>query len=393
MRLKGRSVVVSVAAGLCLAVGATALYLALTVTSPSPDNPQAFRILFASWSLVFGPVGLLILYMRSGNRIGWVALGLAFGAAATSITSDLSMAFGGRGSRPGLYFELLSNVSWLTWISLIDWFLLLFPNGLLPSRRWRPLGWTLAAWPPLLLITAMLAPQTLSGGASVPNPFGGIGGGVGEFLNLALSALNFLTLPLLISALLAAVVRFRRSRGGERQQLKWLAYWAALFALAVLLSAVVPNSATILAVNLAFQGLPIAVAIAILRYRLYDIDVLINRTVVYGATTLGIGAAFFGGIVALQAVLSPFISGSELAVAASTLVSFALFQPIRRRVQHTVDQRFDRSRYDAARTLDLFADRLRDEVDLGALEVELISAVRTTMSPTHASLWLRGGER
>jgi hypothetical protein len=136
-------------------------------------------------------------------------------------------------------------------------------------------------------------------------------------------------------------------------------------------------------------SLPIAVAIAIFRYRLYDIDVLINRTVVYGATSAAIAATFFLGIVALQAVLRPLTSGSELAIAASTLVSFALFQPIRRRVQDGVNRRFDRSRYDAVRTLDTFADDLRDEVDLDALRSELIGAVSRTMSPAHASLWLR----
>jgi hypothetical protein len=223
----------------------------------------------------------------------------------------------------------------------------------------------------------------------MPNPFGGIGGAVGEFLNLALTVLNFLALPSLIGALLAAIVRFTRSRGVERQQLKWLAYWAALVVVAMLLSVLVPNSATLSAANLALACLPITVAIAIFRYRLYDIDVLINRTLVYGVTTAAIAATFFLGIVALQSVLRPLTSGSELAVAASTLVSFALFQPIRRRVQTAVDQRFDRFRYDAALTVDAFAEELRDEVDIDALRAELLGAVARTMAPAHASLWLR----
>jgi hypothetical protein len=140
---------------------------------------------------------------------------------------------------------------------------------------------------------------------------------------------------------------------------------------------------------LSLAAIPVWLAIAILRHRLYDIDLLIKRTVVYGATSAAIAATFFVGIVALQAVLQPITSGSELSVAASTLVSFALFQPIRRRIQGAVDRRFDRSRYDAARTLELFADRLRDEVDLDSLRAHLLGAVQQTMGPAHTSLWLR----
>ena len=135
--------------------------------------------------------------------------------------------------------------------------------------------------------------------------------------------------------------------------------------------------------------IPISVAIAILRYRLYDIDLLINRTLVYAGTTAVIGGAFFGGIVLLQTLLRPFTTGSELSVAASTLVSFALFQPLRRRIERAVDQRFYRSRYDAVRTVDAFSERLRDEVELDALRGDLLTVVGDTMQPAHASLWLR----
>jgi hypothetical protein len=140
---------------------------------------------------------------------------------------------------------------------------------------------------------------------------------------------------------------------------------------------------------LSVSMIPIAIGIAVLRYRLYDIDVLINRTLVYGLTTGGIAAAFFGGIVLLQTLLRPFTTGSEIAVAASTLLTVALFQPLRSRVQHAVDRRFSRARYDAGRTIDAFAEELRDEVDLDAVRVHLLGAVRETMAPTHASVWLR----
>jgi hypothetical protein len=137
----------------------------------------------------------------------------------------------------------------------------------------------------------------------------------------------------------------------------------------------------------------VAMGIAILRYRLYDIDVLIRRTVIYGATTVGLAVLFFGGILLVEAILSPFTRGNELAVSASTLVSLAFFQPLRRRVQSTVDRRFYRSRYDAVRTLDTFNTQLRDEVDLDAVRRGLLDAVHDTVQPAHASVWLRSAER
>jgi hypothetical protein len=139
----------------------------------------------------------------------------------------------------------------------------------------------------------------------------------------------------------------------------------------------------------AFMTMPVAIGIAILRYRLYDIDVLINRALVYGTTSAGIAIAFFAGIVVLQALLRPVTSGSEVAVAISTLASVVLFQPLRSRVQSAVDRRFYRSRYDAARTLDAFSVRLRDEVDLDAVRADLVRAVHETVQPAHASVWLR----
>ena len=144
---------------------------------------------------------------------------------------------------------------------------------------------------------------------------------------------------------------------------------------------------------LMINTIPIAAGVAIFRYRLYDIDLLINRTLVYGLTSAAIGAAFIGGIVLLQTLLRPFTGGSELAVAASTLASFAFFQPLRVRMQRFVDRRFYRSRYDAVRTLEVFTDRLRDEVDLDAVCADLVDAVRDTVQPAHAGVWLREGDR
>jgi hypothetical protein len=194
----------------------------------------------------------------------------------------------------------------------------------------------------------------------------------------------------------AVVIRFRRSRGIERLQIKWFFYAVGLVLLAfavlfppAFIGTVIPSEIFFFTFNFSFMLIPLSVGVAILRYRLYDVDRLINRTVVYGVTTGTIGLTFFAGVVVLPALLRPVISGSEIAVAASTLVSFALFQPIRRRVQSAVDRRFYRSRYDAARTLDAFSVRLRDEVDLDAVRADLIDAVRRTVQPAHASVWLR----
>jgi hypothetical protein len=190
----------------------------------------------------------------------------------------------------------------------------------------------------------------------------------------------------------AVVARFRTAAGNERQQLKWFAYASSVsmsfFVAAPVLFAYLAGLGPLITI-LGLDLIPISVAIAILRYRLYDIDLLIKRTLVYGATSAAVAVSFFLGLVALQAALRPLTSGSEFAVAASTLFSFALFQPIRRRVQDEVNRRFDRSRYNATRTVDAFADVLRDEVDLDELRADLIGSVQQTMAPAHMSLWLR----
>jgi hypothetical protein len=194
----------------------------------------------------------------------------------------------------------------------------------------------------------------------------------------------------------SVIIRFRRSRGIERLQMKWFFYavgvvllaFAILFPLE-LIGAVIPSEIFFFTFNFSFMLIPLSVGVAILRYRLYDIDRLINRTVVYAVTTGTVGLTFFGGVVVMQALLRPITSGSEIAVAVSTLASVALFQPLHRRVQNAVDRRFYRSRYDAARTLDAFSVRLRDEVDLDAVRSDLLEVVRESIQPVHASVWLQ----
>jgi hypothetical protein len=246
-----------------------------------------------------------------------------------------------------------------------------------------------------LVTPELQVPQALDGQGAPPtvvNPHA-IDGAVGALLGYVYSSpLTYVVYLIPVAAVLA---RFRTATGNERQQLKWFAYTSSIAMLIFVVAGIVPLFSYLaglgpLVAVIAMDLIPVSVAIAILRYRLYDIDLLINRTLVYAVTTGTIALTFFAGIVVLQALLRPFTNGSEVAVAVATLVSFALFQPIRSRVQDGVDRRFYRSRYDATRTLDAFSVRLRGEVDLDAVRAGLIDAVHGTVQPTHASVWLRG---
>ncbi|MDQ2915176.1 MAG: hypothetical protein M3T56_18285 [Chloroflexota bacterium] len=360
--------------------------------------------------LIFAGVGLIVALRRPRHPIGWLFL-------AVSVSNSLgltSRAYAWRalvdapGTLPGGDLALLlSTLMRPLSNAALSIATLVFPTGRPLSRRWvwlivggvvliaaRTVAQALAPTPlplPYALSAARLDTTT------IPNPLG-ISGPAGEALGALTPLIDAAAAPFFLISGVGLVVRLVRSRGVERLQLKWFVYATSLWLGFLSAAATLPFNT--LPSNIGFvlsvvaQGfIPVSVGIAILRYRLYDIDLLIKRTVVYGATTAALAVTFFAGIVALQAVLRPLTSGSELAVAASTLASFALFQPLRRLIQSAVDRRFDRSRYDAAQTLDAFADRLRDEIDLDALRAELLLAVGRTMAPTNASLWLREGAR
>jgi hypothetical protein len=350
-------------------------------------------------------VGALIASRRPRNPIGWLYLGaltlISFGG--TGNVSD-QYAYYALVTRPGS----LPGPDWVTWAglvvltpafsTLIFFSLLLFPDGRLPSPRWRPVAVAAVVVAAVLTVSTALTPGPLRASVPVDSPVHiDLPAPPVDVAGIAFILLAALIVVVLVASVAAIFLRFRAATGIERQQLKWFAYGAAWIPavglLAIGLSVLVPQGIPGLDPSnlwpLSVAGIPIATAIAILRYRLYEIDTLINRTLVYGVTTAAIAAAFFGGIVVLQAILRPFTNGSELAVAASTLLSFALFQPLRRRVQGGVDRRFYRSRYDAARTLDAFSVRLRDEVDLDAVRADLLDAVQRTVQPAHASVWLR----
>jgi hypothetical protein len=269
---------------------------------------------------------------------------------------------------------------------------LLFPDGRLPSRRWRPVAWFVVVTVAAITVGAALKPGPLGEApfTHVDNPVG-IPGTRGFFEGMqAFGFLVVLAVPLCVAAL---VRRLRRARGEERQQLKWFAYTAVAFAVAVVAGALVPHEAAgQLLILFGVSLIPVGAGIAILRHRLYDIDVVINRTLVYAGLTATLAATYLGSVLLLQLALNPITSGSSLAVAVSTLGVAALFRPARARIQSVVDRRFYRRKYDAGQTLEDFSARLREQVDLEALGGELRSVVADTMQPAHVSLWLRSPE-
>ncbi len=334
----------------------------------------------------FAVVGGLLAAKLPRNPIGWLMLLAPLAAGTNGLAEQLSIY--GLVTVPGsIVFAKFAGWLglWLFQLLLMSlvFVLFLFPSGRLPSRRWRPVALLVGVF--LLAVTFLYAFGS-PGSALHPqiaNPY------LITALRPARDTVEAASWLYLVVFGLAGASLIARYRGGtrtEKQQLKWIVMAAGFMVGCFLIGYVVPGAIGWL---LFLFALPIAIGIAILRHRLYDIDLIIKRTVVYGATSAAVAGTFFVGILALQTPLRALTSGSELAIAASTLLSFALFQPIRRRVQDLVNRRFDRSRYDAAHTVDAFADQLRDEVNLDALRVEFLVAVDRTMAPAHASLWLR----
>ena len=287
---------------------------------------------------------------------------------------------------------------WVPGVLLVLVFLpLYFPNGHLLSLRWRPVMWLAIFVSGATVVIWAFLPGKVGDAWDITNPLGlaalrpAIGG---LEVDMAVLFLGFI-----LSSVVSLVVRFRRSQGQERQQMKWLTYAAATVVGIVLLTTLLEAANLVflsemagLATDLLIAGIPVGVGIAVLRYRLYDIDILINRTLVYGSLTLMLALVYFGGVTATQALFQTFTSQEQLpqlVVVASTLGIAALFNPLRRRIQSFMDRRFYRSKYDARKTLEAFSATLRDETDLEALNNELVGVVRETMQPAHVSLWLR----
>jgi hypothetical protein len=330
-------------------------------------------------------LGALIASRRPHNPIGWLMSVAALLLGVFSFTQQYAPLAVAE-SLPGL-----GVASWLaSWTNLpgiaitTTLIFLLFPDGRLPSRRWRPVAWLMAA--ATVVPTAVLAVRAwpVRGPAlatqSLDHPALGGAFGTGFAVVLALS----------VVALAGLIVRFRRSSGAERQQIKWFAY-GAMIGIPLGLPAEVPVWGPILELvqpPLMFAGL----GIGIFRYRLYDIDRLLNRTLVYGLLTVSLAAAYAAGVLLLGGMVSGGRANS-LVVAAVTLAVAAVFQPLRRAIQRAVDRRFNRRAYNAAATIEAFAGRLRQQVDADALRADLLAVVDQTVEPTRASLWLRPGGR
>jgi hypothetical protein len=347
-------------------------------------------------------VGAVVASRRPSHPVGWLLLGLGLSVP----WSDLLDGYVDYGqlARPGSlpaarYLAVYGPAVFMAGLACVGFVLLLTPSGSLPSRsrRWRWWARALGAAPVAFLVTVALLPEPLDPAyESVVNPLGLRGGLPVQVpligVNLLAGAVVVLTVPV---AAVSLVLRFRRASGIERQQLRWLAFAAGLASVgaAVLLAGIsLPTSPSLTLALITWGGgvclvvLPVAIGAAVLRYRLYDLDRIISRTLAYGLLTVLLGGGYAGVVLGLGQLLP---NRSSLAVAGATLAVAAAFQPARRRIQAAVDRRFNRRRYDAARTIQAFSARLRDEVDLDSLTAELLAVVHQTMQPTSVSLWLR----
>jgi hypothetical protein len=345
--------------------------------------------------LTFSVVGAIIASRHPRNTIGWLFCSVGVTIGLNSFVGDYAefwLASGFGMSSLGETAAWLS--SWL-WILLVYFptslLLLLFPNGRLPSPRWRPVAWGVALGTAGGVVGNALKAGPLVDFPQIANPYG-VDGPVVWVLGVAGS---IVAAGSMVVSAVSLIVRMRRAGSEQRQQIKWLAYGGAMVVGTIFVGGLVilwsvPVSIVIMSV--ALLGLPVFTGIAIVRYRLYDIDLIINRTLVYGSLPLMLALVYFGGVTATQVLLQTLTGQQklpQLAVVVSTLVIAGLFTPLRRRIQSFIDRRFYRKKYDAAKTLDTFSARLREETDLLTLNDELVSVVKETMQPGHVSLWLR----
>jgi hypothetical protein len=371
---------------------------AVEATVPEATGAGLDAVVVASGFLAFALVGSIILARRPGHPVGWALAAVALlagifggleGWAAYQMSSQ------GRIGTLGL-IGLWGN-SWY-WYALL-WLLFaylpaVFPDGRLLSPRLRPVAWLYAVLGAVGLVLAALV-ETLPGQTfeyAVANPIGVPG--MPHFEALAVFPLYSVLLPVgAVGGFVCLAVRLRRASGDERLQLKWLLLPVAAMPLLVVTENVAPTVVQALLFALVLIGFPTAVGVAVLRYRLYEIDRLLSRTVAYLLVTAALIGVYAGGVFVLSPLVAGVGGGTELAVAASTLAVAAAFGPVRRRVQTAVDRRFNRTRYDAQRTVSAFAGRLRDEVNIEDLRAELVSVAGAVMQPSSVSVWLREAHR
>src|SRR5215208_8147726 len=388
---------------LCVALFASAELLDFFNSSvPTRDGPIS-NLYIAVPLLAYPTVGAIVASRRPKNLVGWIlcGLGLLFGVEAFAEAYAYYALAAGPGSLPGgLYMAWFSaEFLWLPGLFLGSALLvLMFPNGQLLSRSWRAVVWLAVGGSAITALLFATSPGRISP-YRVSNPFG-IEGALRSILHVLGMLAMATVLVCCVLAVISVFVRLQSAEGEERQQIKWFAYAAAVLLSTFFLG--LPLAAVIAAIGLGWVApiplvigilaTPAAVGVAMLRYRLYDIDVIINRTLVYGSLTLMLALLYFGGVTATQAAFTALTGQEEqpqLAIVVSTLVIAALFNPLRHRIQSFIDRRFYRNKYDARKTLETFSAQLRNETDLEALGDDLVSVVRETMQPEHVSLWLR----
>ena len=345
-------------------------------------------------ALLFAYVGAVIVAKRSGNRMGWLVAAVGWFVSSGGLADEyanLMLAESGSPAWPVVLATWYSEWYWIPFVFIaFGLSIMLFPTGRPVSPRWTPFLRVIITVIVVLVVLAALDSRIEpSSGRSIDNPIG-----LSPRLDPDSEPLNMLLFggiwAMGIGALASLVQRFRRARGEERQQLKWFSFTAAItvvgFLLIGALDATLQARSAVFDI-IVFSGVPVGIGIAILRYRLYDIDIVVNRTIVYLLLSAVLALVYFGGVTLLQSLIG-LGEDNQLAVAASTLAVAGLFQPLRSRTQGFIDHYFYRRKYDAQRTIDDFSGKLRDEIDLGSLESELVGVVTRTMQPTHVSVWL-----
>jgi hypothetical protein len=383
------------ALSVALLVGGIALSRA--VSSTAPDLPFGGETNDASvvanlvTLLTFSVVGAIIASRHPRNTIGWLFCSVGVTIGLNSFAGDYAEYWLAGGTSMKSLAETAAWFSSWAWILLTyvptSFVLLLFPDGRLPSPRWRPVAWGAA-----LGIAGSVAGYALEAGPledfpQIANPYGVDGPIVG----MVRVAGSIVAASSLVASAISLIVRMRYAGSEQRQQIKWLAYGGTVVVGTICVSGLI-NLWNVPVGNVALLGLPVFTGIAIVKHHLYDIDLLINRTLVYGSLTTMLVVVYVGGIVLSQRVFVGLTGQEELpqlAIVASTLMIAALFAPLRRRIQATIDRRFYRRKYDSAKMLSVFSVRLRDETDLGTLSDDLVGVVKETMQPEHVTLWLR----
>ena len=379
----------SVCAVTLLVLALSMLLITLGWSTPLPSGWTSWRDQTVSLAGIIGApiLGGLIASRRPRNSYGWLWLGFGLGLTLQSLAMPYEayalVVEPGSLRAPRTISHVLELGGQVA-LTIAPLLMLLFPTGRLPSRRWHPLAWTSTTAGAILLFLVLLFdnPEQVGGAIAI----------------VTIVVVYVLFTALLLSAL-SIVVRYRRASGAERQQLKWFALAAVVIGVVaaghlLFLDLLLPEAVLNLLDAATITCLYVAVGIAILRYRLYDIDIIINRTLVYGSLTVTLVLVYFGSVVGLQYILRALTGQeSQLAIVASTLVIAALFNPLRRRIQNFIDHSFYRRKYDAAKTLEAFSAKLRDKTDVDILNSELLSTVRETIQPEHVSLWLREPER